>query len=403
MIYPGVGGSFFVSFKSLFKANMQSAKKKFPDFDSLLVKGEVLKEISSDTVMCSFPSMLKVLKLSKRSFFKRSSCYLKKKSSHELLSLKKYCKATKLNIYKRCEEYHSELAKLKAHGAQLIKKLSKINSKSCKSAEAIRRSMVTSVRAHLLRPIGQVGREKIRKQLVERLTLISDLGSQCLELNWFCCEVGSVVRGPMTNRFREVGAVPSRSLIVRKDFALQVLIDYLLLCGFEKEQKSRGNFLFTATSMSVVNKAFGGAENMPNGRDPFLHINCIKGQNQWNLQRQVHGIPFDAPVVMDPRYAKVADLKNSIIQEMFGGVEHPSLQGKSKGQLVDQLIKHRIKARTYLGMLYIHNLVVTPDNSFEVHVFPSRNGCYRVKLWFRVKKDKVVFTLNQQPQRVTVY
>jgi hypothetical protein len=107
---------------------------------------------------------------------------------------------------------------------------------------------------------------------------------------------------------------------------------------------------------------------------------------------------------MDPRTANKALLKGTIVFEMGQAVNaNNELDALSRGRLVDMIIKHRIQARTFLGMSFIHELEVSQNFPFEVQMFPYRNGCGRVKLVFKVKKQKVIMTLNQAPQTEIVY
>jgi hypothetical protein len=326
-----------------------------------------------------------------------------KAAHHKELTLKKFCTVKKINIWKHCSAYHRELAKMKAHGVHLIRKIQKINSKGLKSPAAIRRSMLKSVRAHLLVPFTQPSKETMRKQLVSSLCVVSDIGSKCMELNTFCCEVANAIQGPMRNRFRFSGGI-CRTFYPRADFVETVLADYLVLSGFRLLSNPRkGSFEFRSVSFAVVEKAFGGAENMSNGRNPFVNINCIKSDNLWKNHKQVNDIPEDAPVVKDPRdkSVSVGELRESLAYELE--VPAASLVNLCRSAVVNRIIEARISNHNWLGMEYIHGLVVSSRFPFLIVISPARNGLCKVQVCFQIKKEKVVVTLNQPVRTEAVY
>jgi hypothetical protein len=393
-----IGASFFVPLKNFYTGNIAAGKALYPNINELVVKGEIIQE-EEGTFACNFPAILRVFKLHE-DFFKSKSVLSVPKSSQKILTLKMHCKAEKVNIFRKCEAYQGELVKMKAFGVKLMPKLKKINSKGSKTPKAIKNSMLTCVREHLLHPVQHRRLEVLRKSFLGSLGVIADSGSQCLYLNQLCSLIGCKIKGPMHNRFRTTGDVPSRGLYAPLPFVDKVFSKYLLITGFSEVDNAvcrKGLYRYKTQELAVVEKAFGGSQNSASGRDPFLFVTCVRSDEGWANMKVIAGME-NAPVVRDPRSGNVTvqDLRDSLLFEMGDVVDQDDLIGWSKGKLIDALLKHRIASKSYLGLSSYSGLIVDDMNPFCINISPTSNGQCIIKFSFKVFRNKVIFTLNQE-------
>jgi hypothetical protein len=406
MKQPECGSAFYILLKVFFPKNLQAANQMYPNLDAIVVKGEVIKE-TADSVVCSFPAMLKVYTLKKEYFTRNRDVYPAPKPSHKVLSLRQLCKAEKVNIFTKCQAFYRELAIIKAQGVKVMKKVQNLKEKNLKTGKSFNKAMLKSVREHVLMPLPNSRLEKQRKSLLSSLVIVSDLGSYCLHLNNVCSLIASKIRAAMWNRHRHSGTVPSRGVNAPSEIVNNILTKYLLVSGFVVQAGvlNHGCFSFKTQSLQVVEKAFGGAENAVSGRDPFMHVSCVKSDEAFSHHKQVLGIDFDSPVICDPRAVGATAKKviDSLVYET--GRNEAEFVGWGKGKLIDVLFKHRLNSRSYLGLLYVHFLVVDNEHPFEIHIAPSRVGFGHscIKFTFQVSKSKAIFTIGEEPTLEPIY
>jgi hypothetical protein len=216
------------------------------------------------------------------------------------------------------------------------------------------------------------------------------------ELNRLNCIVANRIRQTMTGRRKSPDAVIH--IPVSKGL-LPVWCHFLVAAGFvdmtdesAQNKAEYANFkrMFSTSSFAVLSNAF---DCLPNGADPFENCTMMTSPNMFKLSKEVNN-KKNAPLVMNIRNAKVADIRISAEHEL--NITEADAKLMSKKELVEKILQQRIAEKTYIGLLSVFRIVVDEDHPFKVCV---RLGCAHavIRLSFRVTKDDVVLMKGQLP------
>lgn len=178
-----------------------------------------------------------------------------------------------------------------------------------------------------------------------------------------------------------------------RTFSSDLVTNYMLFSGMQHLVGRRAtSHVFSSSDIDVVENAFGGAQYMPSRQDPFRKFQFVRQQESVDIMKTVCGFEGKA-VVVDPRKATKLELLQSIEIEM--GELPENVESLCKGELVDLLLTFRVQTQSYFGMKYIYSLEVSQAARFVITMNSACLGQTLFTIRFKICKEKVVFTLNQ--------
>lgn len=150
-----------------------------------------------------------------------------------------------------------------------------------------------------------------------------------------------------------------------------------------------GYFRYWSSQITVIQNCFGLAPYLPNGCNPLRNAEFVKSQAAFDTQLQITGTAPHPSLLSNLKRATKNQLVADAALEL--GVPAVDLSKRIRGSLIDLIIDHRISNGTFLGIKYLHELIVDEQHPFCIYVHPVKDGMCQMRLRFRLRKSEPIF------------